>query len=839
MTLSAAELHRRGRAHLNAGQNAAARRALSLAMRRTDDPDLRARIAGSLAALTIRQGDPAAAEALCLEALALPGVSEGTAAIVCGQLGLLALERGALDEAVALLDRGIAGIGDDPEYRAPMLVNRSVAHSQAGRLAASRADVEAAARDYRTVGGEVERALAMHNAGYIALLEGDLIAALETMGEARGALAAASSVNAAICDLDRAEVLRDAGLSHEAEQDLERVIGVFAANRMRQAKGQAQFHLARSLLAHAPAKAAAAAATAARTFRATGSEGWALRADALRLRARLTPEDDSGSARPPLPPALAIEVDAVLGALAASGLRADAAALRLTRELRLANQRMPSTAREPREAGAPPASPAASRPPIRTARDAPLQVRLLAYEVRSARAAARGDERGARRHAADGLDVLADWQRSFGSLDLATSLAMHGRGLIFAGLRSAVRSGRPEIVFEWSERSRHLSQQVIPVRPPRNEALAAELAELRTLRAESGQADWLSSPRAAELSERVRRRQWSSIGAAGTRDRILLDGLRSTLGADAALVSYVFDGTGLTAVAVTDECARVVDIGPWARIGLAYAGLRADLDVSAAVRSGPLAAAVRASLEQRLAVLGEAIVGPVLGIVGARRAVVTVPGILGGIPWGMLPGMRRRAFTIATSASQWVVDRLRRTPPGAGFVAGPRVSRGREEVTRAASAWNAATVLAGETATVEEAERLAARVGTLHVAAHGRHAAENPLFSGLELADGTLFGYDIDLIPTVPDTVVLSSCELGRSSVRWGSEAIGMTRAWLHAGSRCVIASPVVVADEVACDLLAAMHERLAAGTAPAESLALAARDTGIVAPLQAHGAGF
>ena len=256
MKLSAAELHRRGRAHLNSGQNAAARRVLLLAAQRTDDPDLRARIAGSLAALTIRQGDPDAAELLCREALALPGVSDGTAAIVYGQLGLLALERGALDEAVSLLDRGIDGIGDEAEYRAPMLVNRSVAHSQAGRLAAARADVEAAARDYETVGGEVERAMAMHNAGYIALLEGDLIAALETMGRARGALAAASAVNAAICDLDRAEVLRDAGLAHEAEQSLERVITVFAANRMRQAKGESQFHLARSLLTHTPAKAA-------------------------------------------------------------------------------------------------------------------------------------------------------------------------------------------------------------------------------------------------------------------------------------------------------------------------------------------------------------------------------------------------------------------------------------------------------------------------------------------------------------------------------------------------------------------------------------------------------
>jgi hypothetical protein len=47
------------------------------------------------------------------------------------------------------------------------------------------------------------------------------------------------------------------------------------------------------------------------------------------------------------------------------------------------------------------------------------------------------------------------------------------------------------------------------------------------------------------------------------------------------------------------------------------------------------------------------------------------------------------------------------------------------------------------------------------------------------------------------------------------------------------------VADDVACDLLAAMHVGLAAGLVPAEALARAADETGIIAPFQAHGAGF
>jgi hypothetical protein len=66
-----------------------------------------------------------------------------------------------------------------------------------------------------------------------------------------------------------------------------------------------------------------------------------------------------------------------------------------------------------------------------------------------------------------------------------------------------------------------------------------------------------------------------------------------------------------------------------------------------------------------------------------------------------------------------------------------------------------------------------------------------------------------------------------------------MTRAWLHAGARSVIAAPVVVADDIACELLGAMHARLAAGRSPAEALAEASVATGIVAPFQCHGAGI
>ncbi|HKP07060.1 MAG TPA: CHAT domain-containing protein, partial [Microbacterium sp.] len=237
--------------------------------------------------------------------------------------------------------------------------------------------------------------------------------------------------------------------------------------------------------------------------------------------------------------------------------------------------------------------------------------------------------------------------------------------------------------------------------------------------------------------------------------------------------------------------------------------------------------------------LSVALLDPVAGIVGDRRVVLTVPGILGGIPWALLPGLQGRVFTVATSASQWLATRGSPVVRRAALAAGPRVERAAEEVARAAVAWPRSVVLRDEDASVAAVTDAASHADLLHVAAHGRHSAEHPLFSGLQLHDGTLFGYDIDLIEKVPHTVVLSACEVGRSSVRWHEEAVGMTRVWLHAGTRSVVAAPVVVADHDASELLAAMHEGLAAGQAPSEALTAASVRTGIVAPFQVHGAGF
>ena len=78
-----------------------------------------------------------------------------------------------------------------------------------------------------------------------------------------------------------------------------------------------------------------------------------------------------------------------------------------------------------------------------------------------------------------GLSELHAWQSSFGSLDLQSGVVGHGRQLAVDGLRMAVADGRPEVLFEWSERARALASRIIPVRPPADERVRAQVCRER------------------------------------------------------------------------------------------------------------------------------------------------------------------------------------------------------------------------------------------------------------------------------------------------------------------------------------------------------------------------
>jgi len=757
--------------------------------------DLDARIAASLAYVLSETGEHETAMELCREALGNDALEPDTRGVLYAQLGLISMLRGETAAAMDAFDQAVPMV-EEPRRRARIHLNRGNVHLQRRHLAAAQSDFERSFASYREAGDEYGAAKAVHNLGYTHFLAGDLVAALQRLGEAYPSFEAEGPVMTAMADQDRAEVLMAAGLHEQGAAALAASAEAYGRRRLYQRRGEAELALARSFVLTDPARAKAAARDALRRFRRTGARAYEVRAQATLL----TAEVEAGGAGA----ALARRGSELAGELAGQGLRWEAALARLD-AARVRTRRGELAAARDLLAG------------VGAGPKAPVTVRLLDRDVRAELAAASGRRSDALKHLRSGLDDLHGWQSSFGSLDLQTGVVGHGTRLGVRGLALAVGTGRPEVLFEWSERARMLASRVQPVRPPEDEQIAADLAELRELAAQERR----DPAREAELRQRVRERAWQHQGSGEVDDPVTLEELTASLDEDTALVAYVVTTTAAVALVVTAEDTTWVDLGHRDELDALLPGLVPDLDMAATDLPDAMGAFVRAELAQRLDRLADLLVAPVLAAVAERRVVLTPSGVLAGVPWTLLPGFVGRPLTVAQSATAWLT---RRTTPlrttSAGFVAGPRVARAEDEVRAAAKEWAASTVLVGTEATADAVSGLADAVDVLHVAAHGRHSAENAMFAGVQLVDGPWFGYDIDRLRQVPDVVLLSACEVGRSTVRSGEELIGMTTAWLHAGARCVIASPAAINDQAAYDVLVAVHQRLAAGVDPAAALA-------------------
>jgi CHAT domain-containing protein len=169
--------------------------------------------------------------------------------------------------------------------------------------------------------------------------------------------------------------------------------------------------------------------------------------------------------------------------------------------------------------------------------------------------------------------------------------------------------------------------------------------------------------------------------------------------------------------------------------------------------------------------------------------------------------------------------------------AGPGLHRAEDEAQRVHATWPGATLLTGGAATTGSLRRALAEADVVHVAAHGTHQQESPLFSSLRVADGPLFAYELDAGDRPAPCVVLSACEAGLSTVRPGDEGLGLTSVLLHLGSRSVLAGVARVRDDVAARVMEGVHRSMSAGTASAAALATALAEEPEPAPFVAFGA--
>lgn len=107
----------------------------------------------------------------------------------------------------------------------------------------------------------------------------------------------------------------------------------------------------------------------------------------------------------------------------------------------------------------------------------------------------------------------------------------------------------------------------------------------------------------------------------------------------------------------------------------------------------------------------------------------------------------------------------------------------------------------------------------LHFATHGEFRADNPLFSGVLLADGWLTTLDIFNLRLDASLITLSACDSGQHRIAGGDELLGLTRSFLYAGAASLLLSHWQIPDAVAAELIMTFYRHLAAGERKAAAL--------------------
>lgn len=712
------------------------------------------------------------------------------------QLGRLSAAQAEYDAAIPLLR--CAG---DALNLQRALVNRGILDTERYAFAAAEANLREADELAGALGRRLAAGIIAENLGFLETLRGDVPAALAHLGRAERAIGELGGQLGPVHS-DRAELLLSVGAHAEAAEAARLAVLAFERDRRRLLVPGARLLLAQAaFLGRDWPTARDQAQRARREFARQGRREWAELARLASLRAQLAA---TGRSRVPTG-----RVVAMVEVLASAGWPAAALEARLV-AARIADGR-----------GDDATAVACLRAAGAVVRGGPAVLRARARYARALLDWRAGDGAAAARAVRAGLNTLDDHAASLGATDLRAHSAVHQSELSELCLRIAVRSGQAGRVFEWAERGRATRLATRPLRPPADPELRALLAELRaTSREIRVDATGKARARQAALERRIRDRARLDPGEPGHHRVRPVEPAELELG-DAALVEFVQLDRTMYALSSVRGRLRMRALGPGERIADLVDRMTFALRRLARRRGGTAARTGTLDLLEHAGSELDRVLLRSLPEVGDRPLVVVPTGPLHSVPWAALPSCAGRPVTVCPSATLWhTAAAARRAPlPGAVSVAaGPGLTGAREEAEAVAALYRTAPLVGAE-ATVEAVVKAVAGSDVLHLAAHGRLAVDQPLLSDLLLADGPLLVYDLERLDRVPRTVVLASCDSGRSVVCTGDELLGLSATFMALGTAQLVASVLAVPDAETAPLMVAFHRGLVAGRAPAVAL--------------------
>ncbi|RCV50648.1 CHAT domain-containing protein [Marinitenerispora sediminis] len=741
----------------------------------------------------------------------------GADALTALNRGVAAAQRGGFDAAADAFDAAARRLRRDGDERllAGLLSNRGLALGYAGRFPEAADDLARAlelAERHRlhVLGGVV-----LQNQGCLAVLRGDIASAMRLFGRAEPLL---PGHRGAALQLDRVDALLATGMYGDAEA-LIRALPWSGIARHRDAEFAAA-HLLRAKL-HLLRGERQRATGHARRVRAAFPVGsmWAELAGQVEWSARFTP----GRREPGRRRARAGATGAGLRAAAAipgprpAGAEAGAAAC-------------PAPVRLPEWAGELPATADVARLLARSIPATPLGPPRLAApppaHAAALRAAARGDRSSADRELRRGLAEARHRPVGTSHVELLAHVRPRDAELPRLGAELALGNGQAAAALEWIEQERSL----VPAPLRCHDGTWGRLLDgyrAAERRSRAGRDTDLAEAR--RLAARFRLEQWHTGCADHRRPRRTATGgpvlpeLVRELGRR-AFVCYADLPGGPVAISLVEGRASVHQLRGGPALGDGVAKLLHAARRHAIAPGG----AEGHHMREQAAALGRLLVDPVSAAIGDRELVVAPWGAARAVPWGLLPGLRGRAVSIAASGRAWLRCRERgRRAPAPGhrahrvlLAAGPGLEWADAEIGALRRRHPGAVVLSGAAARTAPVLRELERADLAHLTAHGSFPAGAPMRAGLVLGDGPLFAYDLERVRRLPVVAVLSSCGVGQSGSSATGAPLGLTATLLALGAGAVVASVLPVRDRETTPAMLRLHDALLAGRPIAQAVA-------------------
>lgn len=744
-------------------------------------------------------------------------------------LGVTQRMRDRPAEALRHFDRARAALDDQPLLLAPLQSNRAEALLDLNRFEEAELAFEAAREQFERAGAARAVAIVEGNLADLAGRQGRLDRALEHFERAVRRLDESEAPgDLARLEAERADALGAIGMHAEAAEAYRRALPVLREMKMAWETARALAGLGRELAAMGrPEDAEPQLAAAAAAFEALGHSTGLGRVRISQAAAARQPDEAARLLR------LAREL------LADRPADAAAADLGLS-SLDLRAGRLDEAESRAHEA-------------LRRAREldlAPLIADLLHALARIARARGKPGEALRRLR-----EAVAEVERVRGTLsaDRFGSAYLGGRTAIYEDAVSAVLDGGGEEAaaeaFSLVERAK--SRSLLDLmhggaaiaeslergaeNPDEAKLLAAAAkmhADLNALYAQLDDPAGRAGRDPAAWKQTVHERERSladlerRLAATRRYGRVYgqpagLAQAAAVLNPDAGLLEFFVEGGRYAAVLATRNQARV------------FRGLATREDVADRVESlyfqvgraiarglpaGPagerLAAAATAETDR----LYDLLLAPMQEAIEPLRRLIVIPhGVLHAAPMHALsrrgePLVAQREVLQAPSAS--VLTRMTQRPAGSEparrvvvGVSDELIPYAEREACAVAERITAATRLIGREATTQRVKEALRGAGAIHIAAHARFIHENPMASGIKLADGWLTARELCALRLEGAAVTLSGCDTGRSALTAGEELMGLTRAFLLAGARSLLLTLWPAHDRHASDFMLAVCE--------------------------------